>query len=147
MRSIRDDRLKLYATTTMLRFRRDHRALFECGSYEPLVVEGARRDHLFGFARRHAGRQALVVVPRLLATMLADEDVPPLGERAWGDTRILLDRRDGGSTGEADSRGPFMNAFTGRCVTIRQGDDGRAFLRAAEVFEHFPVALLQLPGP
>ena len=143
MRTIRDDRLKLYTTTTMLRFRCDRRALFQCGSYEPLAFEGSRRDHLFGFARRHGGQQALVIVPRLLATLLPDEDALPLGERAWNDTRILLDQPDG-STANADERRRLTNVFTGRCVSIHQ-EDGRTFLRAAEVFEHYAVALLHLP--
>jgi (1->4)-alpha-D-glucan 1-alpha-D-glucosylmutase len=143
LRTIRDDRLKLYTTTTMLRFRRDCKTLFQSGSYEPLAFEGSRRDHLFGFVRSHDGQQSLVIVPRLLATLLPDEDIPPLGERAWGDTRILLEPLDG-STGTNDARRRLTNVFTGRCVAIQQ-EEGRTFLRAAQVFEHFPVALLYVP--
>ncbi len=135
--AIRDDRLKLYTTTTMLRFRRDHRQLFESGSYEPLAFEGARRDHLFGFARRHGGEQALIIVPRLVATLMPAFDAPPLGERTWDETRIALD-----GVGH-DTRPHYRNVFTGRCVATHQ-EEGRSFMRAAEVFEHFPVALLYL---
>ena len=128
-----DDRVKLYTTTTMLRFRRDQRALFEAGSYEPLSFEGARQDHLFGFERRHEDRTALVIVPRLVATLIPEADRPPLGEAAWGDTRILLADRE-------DHPG-YRNVFTDTCVAVHK-EGGRAFLRAAEVFEHFPVATL-----
>jgi (1->4)-alpha-D-glucan 1-alpha-D-glucosylmutase len=134
MGAIRDDRLKLYTTTTMLRYRRDHRTLFESGGYVPLSCEGAHRDHLFGFARRHGREEALVIVPRLVATLMPGADAP-LGERAWGDTRIRLDESEDGV------RPRYRNVFTGRCAAVHQ-QDGRAFLRAAEVFEHFPVALL-----
>src|SRR5438105_8349149 len=41
-----DDRLKLFATSTMLRARRAARDVFRCGAYVPLAVEGGARDHL-----------------------------------------------------------------------------------------------------
>ena len=128
-----DDRVKLYTTTTMLRFRLDHRALFEAGSYEPLSFDGRRGDHLFGFARRHEDQRALVIVPRLVATLMPDADRPPLGEAAWEDTRILLP--------ENETRPHYRNVFSDSCVAVHQ-ESGRAFLRASEVFEHFPVATL-----
>ena len=114
----------------MLRFRRDHRTVFEAGSYEPLSFEGARRDHLFGFVRRHEDHHVFVIVPRLVATLMPDADQPPLGDAAWGDTRILLP--------EGGTEARFRNVFTNTCATVHR-DDGRAFLRASEVFEHFPV--------
>jgi hypothetical protein len=49
-----------------------------------------------------------------------------------------------GSTGTNDVRRRLTNVFTGRCVAIQQ-EEGRTFLRAAQVFEHFPVALLYVP--
>jgi (1->4)-alpha-D-glucan 1-alpha-D-glucosylmutase len=133
MESPRDDRLKLYTTTTMLRFRRDHRAVFDAGSYEPLSFEGARRDHLFGFVRGHEDHHVFVIVPRLVATLMPDADQPPLGDAPWGDTRILLPE------GRTEAR--FRNVFTNTCVTVHR-EEGRAFLRASEVFEHFPAATL-----
>jgi (1->4)-alpha-D-glucan 1-alpha-D-glucosylmutase len=128
----RDDRLKMYATMTLLGFRRARRALFQGGGYEPLATDGARRDHLFAFARVHGDSRVLVVVPRLVATLLPDADVPPLGERVWGDARVMLPA--GGSTA-------YRHVLTGRQVTARR-DGGRAVLHAAEIFEHFPIAFL-----
>jgi (1->4)-alpha-D-glucan 1-alpha-D-glucosylmutase len=133
---VRHDRMKLYTTSTMLRYRREHPALFREGGYERLNFDGVRREHLFGFSRAHEGARALVVVPRLVATLLPDVEVAPLGERVWGDTRIMLP-----VSSLNDLRPHYENVFTGTCVTVHH-DDGRAFVRAADVFDRFPIALL-----
>ena len=123
-----DDRLKLLVTTGLLQARRAHRGLFESSSYEPLAFEGLRRDHAFGFARRHAGREVLVIVPRLVAGLLPEADVPPLGERVWADTRALV-------PGGAAPR--YRHALTGECLGSEDGT-----LRLAAVFAITPVAFL-----
>ena len=51
-----DDGLKLYATTTMLRFRRNERAIFDEGTYAPLTAGGQRARHVFAFIRAHGRR-------------------------------------------------------------------------------------------
>ena len=128
-----DDRTKLFATATMLRFRQHHRDLFDVGDYRPISVMGARADHLFAFARTLGSRQVIVAVPRLVATLAPDADAPPLGERIWADTRLDL-------TGLPESAG-YHEALTDRCVAIRR--DGQPLaLRAADLFERFPVAML-----
>lgn len=128
----RDGRIKLYTTATMLRFRREHDDLFQSGTYEPLTVEGARREHVFAFSRSHGRQQALVVVPRLMASLLPDATVAPLGERVWGDTSLVLPK---------DTADSFHQMLSGRCIRARR-DDGTASVRVAEIFEHFPVGLL-----
>ena len=126
-----DDRVKLYTAATLLRFRRDHRPAFEGGSYVPLAEEGARRDHVFGFMRRAGTSHALVLVPRLVASL--SPDTMPLGERVWSDTRILL------PPGAAAS---YRHALTDRMLAVHHDDD-QASLRAAEVFDEYPVAFLE----
>jgi (1->4)-alpha-D-glucan 1-alpha-D-glucosylmutase len=121
-----DDRLKLVVSTRLLRFRRERSAVFAFGSYEPLRVEGGRRDHAFAFARLHEGRAALVVVPRLVAGLVPDEDVPPLGERVWGDTAVHV----------PDAR-CYRQALTGECTPVAGG-----MVRLADVFARAPVAFL-----
>jgi (1->4)-alpha-D-glucan 1-alpha-D-glucosylmutase len=128
-----DDRLKLYATSTLLRFRRTHLAIFQHGGYDPLTVDGARRDHAFAFARTHGPQQVLVVVPRLIATLLPDADVPPLGERVWGNTRIDL---------PPGSPPAYRHVLTGECVRARSDGD-RGTVALAEVFARFPIAFLE----
>ena len=134
MAAVRDDRMKLYATTTMLRYRREQRELFEAGSYEPLTAEGTRAAHVFGFARRHRQGEALVIVPRLVATMMEDSDAAPLDEAVWGDTRVMLPANE-------SVRSHYRNVFTGSCVEVKR-EEGRCYVRAADVFAHFPIALL-----
>jgi len=118
----------LDATSALLRFRRAHLAIFQLGGYHPLQVEGARRDHVFAFARLHGREQVLVVIPRLVATLLPDAEVPPLGERVWGDTRIRL---------PAGAATRYRHVLTGDCVQA-----GPA-LPVADVFARFPIAYLQ----
>ena len=133
MASPRDPRLKLYATATALRFRREHRALFDSGTYEPADVEGERRDHLFAFVRAHDDRHTLIVVPRLLATLSSDATAPPLGESIWGDTRIAPPRV---------AANGYHDIFTDRCLGLHR-DGNRPTLRVADVFAHFPIAVLE----
>jgi (1->4)-alpha-D-glucan 1-alpha-D-glucosylmutase len=133
MASPRDDRLKLYATTTMLRFRQSRRDLFAQADYEPVEADGSRRDHVFAFLRRHADAQLLLVAPRLVATLAPDADVPPLGERVWGDTCLRL---------PASAASRYRNVLTDTLLDTRADGGGRS-LRAADLLERFPIALLE----
>ena len=143
-----DDRAKLFVTSVLLRFRRDHLAVFEHGSYDPLDVEGSRREHLVAFARTYGRQRVIVVVPRLIATLLPDSNLQPLGERVWGDTRIELPQ---------DGPTVYRDVLAQHCVRACNGDragspsddrsrrprPGQKTLRAADVFQHFPVAFLE----
>ena len=126
-----DDRLKLFATTAMLRARRAAHDVFRCGGYEPLTVQGGAREHVFAFARVLGERQAIVAVPRLVATLMPDGGAP-LGE-VWSDTRF--------SVPEHAPR-CYRQIFTGACATVFE-QDGRRWIRAADAFADFPVAFLQ----
>jgi (1->4)-alpha-D-glucan 1-alpha-D-glucosylmutase len=128
----RDDRTKLYATSTMLAFRREHEVVLRSGVYVPLTADGSRREHVFGFARTFDSCTVLIVVPRLVAGLLPDADVPPLGERVWGDTRIRIPPTDARC---------FRQALTGECAPVER-DAGGAALRVADVLADFPVAML-----
>jgi (1->4)-alpha-D-glucan 1-alpha-D-glucosylmutase len=126
-----DDRMKLFAARTMLRARRAAHDVFRCGRYEPLTVEGSARQHVFAFGRILGDRHVLVCVPRLVAT-LAREGHAPIGE-VWGDTRISV-------PGLAPRC--YRQIFTGACATVVE-QDGRKWVRAAEVFAQFPIAFLE----
>jgi (1->4)-alpha-D-glucan 1-alpha-D-glucosylmutase len=127
-----DDSTKLFATTTMLRFRQEQRDIFDLGDYQPIPVMGSRAAHLFAFARTLGSRHAIVAVPRLVATLTPDANVLPLGERIWGDTRLDL-------TGLPETAS-YHEALTDRCVAIQR--EGPLALRAADLFEGFPIAVL-----
>jgi (1->4)-alpha-D-glucan 1-alpha-D-glucosylmutase len=146
-----DPRLKLFVVWQALQFRRAHGDLFRTGRNLPLVVSGARAEHICAYAWQadglaSSGEQtvadaaagtvptAILVVPRFLARMArtlddrsARESVP-FAPAAWGDTRI-----------ELPSAAPhaLVDLFTGRSFAAASGA-----LIAGEVFSEFPVALL-----
>ena len=80
-----DGRIKLFLTQRLLRFRRDHQALFKQGKYLPLVVNGALADCCIAFAREHEGKWIAVLAPRLSSRV----GFPPIGEN-WKDTAVEL---------------------------------------------------------
>jgi (1->4)-alpha-D-glucan 1-alpha-D-glucosylmutase len=129
----RDDRMKLYTTSGLLRFRRSHLDLFQGGAYQALDVGGARREHVFAFARMDGRHSAIVAVPRLTATLLPEGDAAPVGEEVWGDTTI---------DAPPDAPASYRHVLTGATVCACQ-KHGRPALRAADVFANFPVAFLE----
>jgi (1->4)-alpha-D-glucan 1-alpha-D-glucosylmutase len=128
-----DGRIKLYVTHRSLAARRDHPGLFSAGDYIPLAAEGPKAAHAFAFARRAGEAAAVVAVPRLVAGLSPDPARPPLGAESWPDTRLPLDGLDPALR--------WRNAFTGEVLTPRDVG-GRPTLAAADLFAHFPVALL-----
>jgi (1->4)-alpha-D-glucan 1-alpha-D-glucosylmutase len=128
-----DDRIKLYATSVLLRFRRSQLDLFQRGDYHPLASAGGARDHVFAFARQFGNQAVAVAVPRLTATLLADRDTAPLGEHVWGDTSI-----------DAPAGGPasYRHVLTGATICADECAGQRRF-RAADVFAGFPVGFLE----
>jgi (1->4)-alpha-D-glucan 1-alpha-D-glucosylmutase len=130
-----DDRTKLFTAATLLEFRRARRGLFEGGGYRAVRATGPRREHVFAFSRSDRTGGLVVAVPRLVATLAPDGD-PPLGERIWSDTRIVLD-------GRADS---YRHVLADRAIAVQR--DGRsAYVSAADVFAEFPVAVLEAVQP
>jgi (1->4)-alpha-D-glucan 1-alpha-D-glucosylmutase len=61
---------KFYVIFKALQVRRRLKSLFEKGTYVPLTVEGALKDHVFAFMRKLEGNFVVVVVPCFLVGML-----------------------------------------------------------------------------
>jgi (1->4)-alpha-D-glucan 1-alpha-D-glucosylmutase len=129
LRDGRDGRLKMWITSRALSFRREHKQLFQNGSYLPLRVRRGREEHIVAFARRHSGNTSVTVVPRLSYTLMKGKEEPPLGA-VWGDSEIALPPEAVGKR--------LQNIFTGESL-----DAGESVL-CREVFANFPVALLTL---
>jgi (1->4)-alpha-D-glucan 1-alpha-D-glucosylmutase len=127
-----DDRLKLFATATMLRARRASDEIFRFGRYEALAVEGSAAEHLFAFARVQGDRHTIVAVPRIVVP-LTPEGRAPLGD-VWRDTRIAVPE---------PAPACYRQAFTGACSRVVE-QDGRQWLRAADAFAQFPLAWLEM---
>ena len=115
--------IKFRLTAELLRFRREHLAVFQQGSYEPLAATGRFADRLIGFCRRHERDVVVVLVPRLTATL----GCPPLG-LVWEDTAVTLPA----------ARGGWCDVTTGREWPATAGDP----LAVAELFGELPLVVL-----
>ena len=134
LRTKEDGSIKLYITWLALNYyRRTHPGLFSTGAYVPMPTIGAKRAHVFAFARCRGAEAAIVVAPRLFARLLPEEQELPLGAVVWQDTRVLLEG--------IDPHQGWRHLFTGERIAFRVQEDGPS-LAIAEVLTHFPVALL-----
>jgi (1->4)-alpha-D-glucan 1-alpha-D-glucosylmutase len=107
------------------------------GEYLPLTVEGANADHVVAFIRQIEGANArvLVVVPRLVATLLGDSNLPPVGANFWGNTHILLPTRS--------KDGKLQNIFTGEAAELPKNAN-QAKINVGEALARFPAGLFLL---
>ena len=128
-----DGRIKLYITALALNCRRTHPGLFSLGSYIPAQGRGVKGQHVFGFCRAQDHCTAIVVVPRLIAGLLAGVHEAPLGEAVWQDTQLLVP----GMNPHWD----WHNVLTGEAVVFTEHNDEPA-LALAQLLGHCPVALL-----
>lgn len=131
--SWKDGRIKLLLLSRALHWRRRHASLFLEGAYLPLAAHGQHREHVCAYARRHEAQWLIVAAPRLMANMV-QPDHPPVGQNVWADTALRL-------PGEAPTR--WRHVITGEEVAL--GTDGDARIAPlAKLFEHMPVALLEV---
>lgn len=129
-----DGRVKLYLTERALALRRALPELFAAGDYVPLDAHGTFREHVVAYARVMGDQVALVVVPRLVATLGGDQMRFPLGAATWADTWIALPPE------LAERR--FTSWLTGEQLwpVDREGQPGLAL---ADLLASFPVALME----
>lgn len=133
----RDGRLKLFITWRLLTLRAANAGLFDAGDYVALGVDGARAAHLCAYARRSGDVTLLVVVSRWAATLMHGATAAPLRE-AWRDTRVLLP--------DEIPEGEYSNVFTGRTFLVGAGPDGPRGMKAEDLFQTLPVAVLLSGG-
>ena len=133
----RDGRIKLHLIRKALAFRRDNRALFESGRYQPLTVEGCLQEHVCAFLRCTNGASALVVVPRFCSRLTGDGGGLPLGMELWRDTRVMLPREAAASS--------YRNVVTAEVLRPAQGEQGLS-LALGDILASYPVALLDRGG-
>jgi (1->4)-alpha-D-glucan 1-alpha-D-glucosylmutase len=127
----KDGRIKLAVIAALLDCRQRERALFARGSYQPLEFDGPQANHLVGYGRHCDGRSCFVIVGRLFASLIGDQqDVYP-GASLWSDTALVL----------PDGSRLLENALTG--VTLSAQDNR---LKLSEILCDLPAAvLLDLP--
>ncbi len=78
-----DGLIKLYLTTQVLNFRRNHAQLFQHGDYVPLQLEGKKAQHVVAFSRTLGNQTILVAVGRFYTQLLDISNILPIGEKAW----------------------------------------------------------------
>jgi (1->4)-alpha-D-glucan 1-alpha-D-glucosylmutase len=122
-----DGAIKLDVTRRALRFRRDHRELFDEGIYLPLEIRGRRRAHVVAFARRRGDEWSITVVPRHVAR-LTRPGGPAVGD-TWTGTTVGLPKR---------APETYVDVLTDRSVRATDGS-----LRVREVFTTLPIAVLR----
>jgi (1->4)-alpha-D-glucan 1-alpha-D-glucosylmutase len=128
-----DGQLKLYLIWKTLCLRKRWPDVFQRGEYLPLTVQGARADQIVAFIRKSETASVLVVVPRLVASLLGDSNLPPIGSKVWEDTNILVP--------SCGAWGKYRSAFTGEGRDLPKAD---AKIAVSELLEHFPAALCVL---
>lgn len=126
--SMADGRIKLFLTWKVLNHRRAHPEFYMAGSYLPARIEGPRERHAFAFLRQHRGMVAMVVVPRLLAQGLGEDEMPLGG--FWEQTNVLL----------PSPLPAVRNILTGERIV------GERQISLAAILRTFPVALLASDG-
>jgi (1->4)-alpha-D-glucan 1-alpha-D-glucosylmutase len=126
-----DGQIKLWLMQEVLRFRREHGALFESGEYVECDVVGLFSDHVISFARQHGAEWAVVVAPRLVHRFVHDRDALSLAGH-WDDTFVRLPR----SVPES-----VINVLSQERVTTGRVDGERRIM-IDDALTRFPVALL-----
>jgi (1->4)-alpha-D-glucan 1-alpha-D-glucosylmutase len=127
-----DGRIKLYLTWRALALRARDPELFEKGSYLPLLATGRHADCVCAYARVHEGRAAVTVAPRFYYRLTGGQEIAPLAEQIWGDTRVPLP--------EKFSR--YRDELTGTSFGAEDAE-GKRSIRLAELLATLPVALLR----
>jgi len=119
----RDGRIKLFAIQTLLRFRRDHAALFAEGDYVPVNGSGTFADCCVAFERRSGDQTLLVLAPRLTARI----GFPAIGA-LWQDTKLT----------PRTTAGTWRDLLTGKRRPAEPG------LSVADLLGDLPAAALLL---
>jgi (1->4)-alpha-D-glucan 1-alpha-D-glucosylmutase len=125
-RNLTDGRLKLFITSVIGRFRREHTNVFEQGTYISLEAAGELRDHVVSFARSIEGQTIVVAVGRLFVKLSCRATLP-IGADVWGDLRIDL---------RGLPSGPYRDLLSGMVI------NAEAFLPARQIFSFLPVSVL-----
>jgi (1->4)-alpha-D-glucan 1-alpha-D-glucosylmutase len=129
----KDGRIKLHVVRTLLHLRRESPDLFLAGEYEPLPARGPLAEHVFAFALRRGDSAAIVAVPRLWGTLLAEAETALPGPGAWQGTELVA---------PAALAGRYRELLAGAPVNLTAVAD-TVVVPLADVLAHFPVAVLE----
>lgn len=123
-----DGRAKMWITWRMLSLRQQHTALLRDGDYTALSTVGGAAEHVMAFSRCHGGATLVVIVPRLLSRLLAQDRGTAIGPAVWSDTCVALDMPDGTR---------LTDVLSGTVVQVRNG-----LIHLSQALGAFPMAAL-----
>ncbi len=128
VKEMTDSRIKLYTYWQSLTLRARWPEVFRDGNYLPLKVHGEHAAHAFAFARCCGNRYIIALVPRLVARLLGEKDILPMGSEVWGNTALVV---------------PIELADT-EWDNVLTGERYRATnkLELGQLLAHFPICLL-----
>ncbi len=118
--------------------------LFQHGEYLPLTVTGVKANHVVAFARKLKTTIAVIVVPRLVASIVDNPGIdnsyapaPPIGADVWQDTQVQVPI--------CDCFEKCSNIFTGGTVPLQRADiDNYRAVKLSDAFAKFPAAICEL---
>jgi len=116
---------KMHVIRHGLKLRNELPELFYRPAYTPLYADGGREENVLAFMLSLHNLRVVAVAPRLFAGLMAEGDLAPLGERAWGGAKLPL------------PPGSYVNVLTGERV-----EAGSSGTDVAALLGRFPVALL-----
>ncbi|MGH8733467.1 MAG: hypothetical protein ACREVB_07275, partial [Burkholderiales bacterium] len=117
--NLADGRVKMHVIRKGLEVRKKFPALFHGAKYTPLYADAGREENIIAFALGE-GAQVVAIAPRLFSRLMDAGDRAPLGQKAWGDSRLPIE-------------GTYLNVLTG---------EEHGHPRLAQLLAVFPVALL-----
>lgn len=118
-----DGGIKVRLTQALLTFREKNLPVFQDGDYTPLSTAGTFAEQIVAFRRAQGGREVIVVVPRLSASLGA----APRGQ-SWQNTTVTL------PAGAAE----WTDVLTGARHTSGPGRS----IEIAKLFSELPLAVL-----
>jgi (1->4)-alpha-D-glucan 1-alpha-D-glucosylmutase len=121
-----DGRIKLFLIHRALMARTERPELFGEGSYHPIQVGGALKNHVIAFARNRGDSWAVTIAPRFLTSVI-EEGAAPVGPQVWSGTYISLAK---------NASRFWTDAITGQSLNAENT------LLIGEALTHFPGALL-----
>lgn len=129
METPEDGRIKLYITSQILKFRQQHRALFQEGDYIPLEVVGKKSQHVIAFSRIKNQQKIIVAVGRFYTQLWNSSSNDSCGE-IWEDTSLVLPQ---------ELEGNYRDVLSG--ITVSSTQDRHLSLQCA--FPKLPVTILE----
>ena len=128
-----DGRIKMCVLSQALRHRRAQADLYLHGDYVPLASQGHFHSHLCAFARLHQDQAVVVLAPRFLASMEAEQQQRSSPDDRWRGTTVTVPSWKPGSV--------YRHLITGeRFETTPYGP--HQVLSVGAVLRHCPVGFL-----